>query len=134
VKTVILDTNVFISGIFWSGPPYTILNAWRNHKIKLIYSIEILNEYVRVSKLLAKKYKEIDISGFIDLILIYGEVHSPIILQEPISIDPDDDKFIACALNANCNIIISGDKDLLDVTGYAGIEILKPATFVKKYL
>ena len=134
MSAVILDTNVFVSGIFWSGPPYTILDAWRKHKIKLIYSIEILEEYVRVSELLVKKYKTIDLTAFIDLVLIHGEMHSPIILQEPVSVDPDDDKFIACALGANCKIIISGDKDLLDVSGYADVEILNPAKFIKKYL
>ena len=32
---VILDTNVFVSGIFWSGPPYRILQAWQQHLITL---------------------------------------------------------------------------------------------------
>lgn len=49
---IILDTNVFISGIFWSGPPYQILKAWQHRKIELIVSQEILNEYDHVSKAL----------------------------------------------------------------------------------
>ena len=48
--------------------------------------------------------------------------------------DPDDDKFIACAMSATCNIIVSGDVDLLEISGYKGIEVLKPADFVKQKL
>ena len=44
---VILDTNVLISGIFFSGPPHQILNAWRDGKIQLVISQEILKEYWR---------------------------------------------------------------------------------------
>lgn len=55
-------------------------------------------------------------------------------LPQPVSSDQDDDKFIACALSANCKLIISGDKHLLNISGYAGIQVLKPATFVRNYL
>ena len=41
----ILDTNVFVSGIFWSGPPYKILEAWQTKKLKLIISQDILDEH-----------------------------------------------------------------------------------------
>jgi putative PIN family toxin of toxin-antitoxin system len=42
---IVLDTNVFISGVFFSGPPYKILEAWRNGRIVLVVSPEILEEY-----------------------------------------------------------------------------------------
>ena len=41
---VILDTNVFVSGVFFRGPPYQILTAWRDGKIQLVVSPEILEE------------------------------------------------------------------------------------------
>jgi len=47
---VILDTNVFISGVFFSGPPHQILNAWRDGVIKLVISQDILSEYRRVGE------------------------------------------------------------------------------------
>ena len=131
---VIIDTNVFVSGIFWSGPPFKILNAWRHQKLKLIYSADILEEKIRVGQVLSKKYKGVEISPFIDLITIFGEMHTPIILDAAITDDPDDEKFIACALSASCKHIISGDKHLLDVNGFAGISVDKPAAFVKKYI
>ena len=131
---VILDTNVFVSGIFWTGAPFRILEAWQGKKIKPIFSQEILNEYNRVAHILAQKYKQKNIIEIIELLLIYGEIATPSCLKEAVSRDPDDDKFIACALGADCPIIVSGDKDLLTISGYQEINILTPAEFVKNYL
>lgn len=132
--SIVLDTNVFMSGIFWAGNPGKILEAWSNNKIKLIFSTEILEEYVRVGQILSKKYPGVEVTPFIDLLMVYGELHLPIKLKHPISQDPDDDKFIAVAQAAKCLCIVSGDVDLLSVDGVFDIHILKPADFVKKYL
>jgi putative PIN family toxin of toxin-antitoxin system len=51
---VILDTNVFVSGVFFSGRPFRILEAWRDRKLQLIASQEILEEYQRVGETLAE--------------------------------------------------------------------------------
>ena len=120
---LILDTNVFISGIFWSGTPAKILNAWYEKKIKIVCSLEILDEYSRVSDILSKKYPSVDMEPFINLMIRDAELFTPIKLKTPVSRDPDDDKFIAVALAANCHLIVSGDNDLLSVTGYKDIDI-----------
>ena len=64
---VILDTNVFVSGVFFSGPPYQILRAWRDGKIQLVVSPEILEEYQRVGEILSEQFSEVDLSPIIDL-------------------------------------------------------------------
>jgi len=48
--------------------------------------------------------------------------------------DPDDNKFIECAIASNCKMIVSGDKHLLNITGYKGISVLKPRDFMDHYL
>lgn len=55
-------------------------------------------------------------------------------MTEPVCDDPDDDKFLACAIASGTKIIVSGDKHLLRVSGYQGIEVLKPKTFIDVYL
>jgi uncharacterized protein len=45
--------------------------------------------------------------------------------------DPDDDKFLSCAVSANATWIVSGDKDLLTLNEVEGIPIVKPADFIK---
>mgnify|MGYP000614924767 CR=1 FL=1 len=128
---IVLDTNVFMSGIFWQGTPSKVLTLWQEEKIIVCMTPEILDEYKRVGDSLAKKYPGVNIDPFLELLTIYGEFYSDISLSQPISRDPDDDKFIACALSAKAKIIVSGDKDLLDIKCYASIDILTPKEFLK---
>jgi len=51
----ILDTNVFISGIFFAGPPSQILKAWGNQSLQIVLSRQILDEYQRVAATLSSK-------------------------------------------------------------------------------
>ena len=70
----------------------------------------------------------------LDLITIESDLYVPIKLQTSVCRDPDDDKFIEVALASGCKIIVSGDKDLLDINGIFGIKVIKPADFVHNYL
>src|SRR5699024_10097421 len=47
--------------------------------------------------------------------------------------DPDDDKFLELALSAGVALIISGDKDLLTLSPFRGIDIVRPRTFVEAF-
>lgn len=131
---IVLDTNVFLSGIFFSGPPYLILKAWHDGALDLVYSPEILDEYHRVGLELSVKYPSIDIEPFLALVVQKGLIVHPAKMTERICQDADDDKFIACALAGGCDIIVSGDKHLLKVAGIRGLNILKPAEFVKTHI
>ena len=51
-----------------------------------------------------------------------------------VSRDPDDDKFIGCAVDSRSYYIVSGDKDLLVLENYEGIEIITAADFCGKFL
>lgn len=131
---VVMDTNVFISGVFFSGPPYQILKAWQSGTFELVVSQEILNEYQRVGQILAEEHPSIDLNPILAFVIEHAKVYEPAKLEEPVCEDPDDDKFIACALASGNSLIISGDKHLLNVSGYQGIEVLKPRHFVDAYL
>ncbi|TAK76633.1 MAG: putative toxin-antitoxin system toxin component, PIN family [Gammaproteobacteria bacterium] len=133
IKRVIIDTNVFVSGIFWSGPPYQILKAWSEKRLELIISLEILEEYNRVFEILGKKYPPINLTNFGELITQEAYFFEPVKLFEQISSDPDDDKFIACALAAQVDCIVSGDRDLLVVDGFNGVRVIAPGKFIKEY-
>ncbi len=123
-----------ISGVFFGGPPYQILDAWRNKKIDIVLSEEIFSEYQRIAQELSKQFKEVDISSFLDLITMNAHwVESPE-LPFSVSVDSDDDKFLSCALASRTKIIVSGDKHLLEVSGYRNIEVIKPSSFVERHL
>ncbi len=131
---VILDTNVFISGIFFSGPPSQILKAWANQSFQIVLSQQILNEYQRVAEDLSSKFQTIDILPIIELVTIHGQFVDAQGFDISACEDPDDDKFLECAVAGKCKTIISGDKHLLKLAGYEGITVLSPRDFVDKYL
>lgn len=131
---IVLDTNVLISGIFFQGPSYRILQAWKNKKIQFIISPEIYDEYSRVTEVISRKYPGIDISEILKLIAIYSEISQSYVLSEQVCEDPDDDKFIACAISNEARYIVSGDKHLLKISGYQGIRVLKPQEFCSEFL
>ncbi len=131
---VVLDTNVLISGIFFSGPPAQILTAWQAEKIQIVVSTEIIEEYWRVGERLAQKYIGIDIEPTLGLIIKNAELIQAPPLSGQISRDPHDDKFIACALAGNVGFIISGDNDLLTIASYREVQVLTPRAFLSEYV
>jgi putative PIN family toxin of toxin-antitoxin system len=131
---IVLDTNVFISGIFFTGPPHRILTAWRDGDIEIVASAEILDEYRRVGEELSHQFPGVDIEPFLALLAVGADMVIAPELPEPVSQDPDDDKFLACAIAGRCEVVVSGDKHLKKVTGYRGIDVLSPRAFVDCYL
>lgn len=131
---VVLDTNVFISGVFFKGSPYQILAAWQEGGIELVISTEILDEYRRVGEILAAEHPQINLWPMLEFVVQNAAVYSAPPLDESVCEDPDDDKFLACALAGGCPVIVSGDKHLLKVSGYRNIIVMKPRDFVDRYL
>ncbi|MCE9586805.1 MAG: putative toxin-antitoxin system toxin component, PIN family [Verrucomicrobia bacterium] len=131
---VILDTNVLVSGIFFSGVPYDILTAWRDGKVNLIVSPEILEEYRRVGEEMENKFPGVEVAPFLELLAIEATMVAAKPLIEAVCTDPDDDKFLACAIASKAKLICSGDKALLKTTGYRGIEVLTPRSFADRFL
>ena len=130
---IVLDTNVFISGIFWLGPPSVIMDLWESRKLKIVLSSDIFDEYSRVAHELQKKFPTVDLTGIFDLLIFNGEFCASKKLGNPVCADPDDDKFLACALESGVGIVVSGDKLLLAESGYRGIEVLSPSSFLRFY-
>jgi uncharacterized protein len=131
---IVLDTNVFISGIFFSGPPSQILRAWKNKRLQIILSQDIVIEYQRVVESLTLKYPSIDILPIIELVTVHGQFVDTKNVDITVCEDPDDNKFIECAIASDTKIIVSGDKHLLKIKGFKGIKVHKPREFVEIYL
>ena len=127
---VVLDTNIVMSGMFFGGPPGRILNAWRLGEITLCASPEIVEEYLATVDVLVARYPSIELEPIIGLILKNAEIGQCPPLPQRVCTDPDDDKFLACALASNAEYVISGDKALRRVSGYEGIAVVSPRQFV----
>jgi putative PIN family toxin of toxin-antitoxin system len=130
VKAV-FDTNVFISALGWNAKPEHSLEAVFNDQITGYISPEIMREIA-----LVMDYPHLDFSDSEkqDFISIVAREFNIIQVEETVNIcsDPDDNKFLECALASEADYIISGDSDLLELKQFNDIPILKPADFLKK--
>jgi len=110
------------------------LHHWSLGASRLVLSREILDEYLNSANELGRSYPAIDPTPILSLVALHSEYCEPQHLKEPVCSDPDDDRFIACALASRCKAIVSGDKDLLRVSGYRSIQVVRPRFFVDTYL
>ena len=131
---VIIDTNVLVSGIFFGGLPGRILKMWEDKKIKLVASSDIFHEYSGVIRRLGRKYPLLETSSILDLLAVELEMVRTKKIHPSICRDPDDDKFIACAIAGKVEIIISGDQDLLALYMHQKIRFISPSQFFKEML
>ena len=129
---VVLDTNVLVSGVFWRGPASRILDLWANDKIEVVVSPEILTENQRLLAELERGKP----AGLADAWTVFIAQHATVIhpTDHPrLCRDPDDDKFLHCALSAGARALVTGDKDLLSMGQVADVELLSPAAFLRRY-
>ena len=130
---VVVDTNIFISS-FFGGIPKEIIDLWKNGEIILCLSQNIVEEYLNVlNRLGLQDEKEIQ-----KLTKLFAEGYNSLFAAKTPKItvvkdDPDDNKFIECAVELDSKIIISGDKHLKEIKKYIDIEILSPRDFINKY-
>jgi len=129
LKKIVIDTNVYISAIFWGGKPRSVVDMGRNKKIMIFASSEIGEE---ISEKLKKKFKlsEDEVS---QILFDFSSFISPVKVTKKYQVipdDPDDDKFIECAMECCADYIISGDKHLLNLKEYSGIKIINASEFL----
>ena len=130
---VVIDTNVFVSS-FFGGNPRKIVDLWKEGKISLCISKNILDEYIEVLQRLGlgdgREVEEL-LSLFAKGFNILFTTKTPKI--KAVQDDPEDDKFIECAVALKAEVIITGDKALKTMGEYMGIKILTPQEFLKTY-
>ncbi len=131
---LILDTNVFISGIFWEGNFCSqIIDKWKNREFELVSSIEILNEFVGTVRNFKIQMSEDMIEEWKNLIIENSIIVEPTIKLNIIKDDPDDNKFLEAGIVGNVNLIISQDKHLLKLKEYRRIKIVSPELFLRSF-
>lgn len=128
----VLDTNVLVSALLFFGPPSQLVPAWQGGRLCPVVSAEILEEYVRVLA-----YSKFKLTGSEILSLIEEDVLPFVdtVRAKPISVptlrDPDDMKFLACAVSARVHWLVSGDDDLLSIGKVESVEIVSVTNFLR---
>ena len=127
---IVIDTNVIVSSIISKkGAPAQLMDAWSDHIFDIVVSEAIIREVERV--LLESHLKQVfniteeritRLIGMLseDGILVPGaaDVHGSV------PTDPTDEMFLAAALDGNAEVLVSGDKHLLNLESYSGVVII----------
>jgi putative PIN family toxin of toxin-antitoxin system len=129
---VVVDTNVVISALLFGDVPGKLIALWQSGVIKPVASKDIVDEYIRVLTYPKLKLFEEEINYLLyQEILPFFDIIDVRQGRQILEKDPQDDKFIRCALKARAIYIISGDQHLLALKSYQKIRILSPAEFIK---
>ena len=132
VPRVVIDTNIYISAIFWNGKPREVIDLGRDGKITIFTPLDIENEIAGKLRTTFKLAEE-DVN---QILLDFSTFTLPIRINKQLIVvqdDPGDNKFIECALECKANYIISGDTHLLNLKEYEGIKIIKSSEFLKVF-
>ncbi|NCP16866.1 putative toxin-antitoxin system toxin component, PIN family [bacterium] len=131
-ERVVFDTNVMISGLMWRGKPYHCLLLARSRITQSVYCNPMLAELTE--KLRRKfKYSENSIHAVVADLRRYAERVEIASELKIVRADPDDDKFIECAVTGQASFIVSSDHHLLDLGEYQNIKILSPENFLSHF-
>jgi len=131
---VVLDTNVLISALFFKGELSRIVGLWQKGKIVPVISKETFDELRTVLEYPKFSLSRAEIKSLIEHeILPFFEVVNVSKHVKGASRDPGDDKFISCAISANANCIVTGDKNLSDLKKYQSIRIIHTSDFIKMF-
>lgn len=126
---IVVDTNVFISGILFGGNPQAIIEAWLNKKYIFCLSPQLKAEII--SKLQNKFALSSEVMQVIeDALDAKTEKYVP---KKKLSIckDPTDNFLLELALEAQADYLISGDKLVLKLRQYGKTKILSPKDCLK---
>jgi putative PIN family toxin of toxin-antitoxin system len=132
VKAV-FDTNVVASASFWRGAPFDCLRAWAQGRCEVFVTPALLAEYHEITEELRADYPD---RQFVPWAETLTESATLIFASETArhaTPDPNDEMVLECALAAEADVIVSGDKKhLLSLREFRGIPIIPPAEFLRR--
>lgn len=132
----VLDTNVIVSGLLSrDSPPAQTLDAWRGRQFLVLCSPAILSEINRVLRYprIQQRYS-ISEQDVLEVTALFEQnaliLHGKPALAGNLPADPDNEMFLACALEGDAQAIVSGDHHLLELGSYQGIPIVTARQFL----
>lgn len=132
VLRVVYDTNIYISGIFWSGPPKRVLNLAREDTVDVFTSQSLMEELRDVLTHPRRPFRlnQDEVERVLTEVRRYVRVVIPT-RTVTLCRDKADNAVIECALAAEAQYIVTGDSDLRDVARFEDIEIVSVQRFLE---
>ncbi|WP_459190923.1 putative toxin-antitoxin system toxin component, PIN family [Halosimplex sp. J119] len=130
----VLDTNVLISSVISTGVPHEIVVKGFSSEYQIVVSVATLTEFRDTLLKYPEKFQmdEEDVQEEVETIRYFAEFVDPDEEITAVDDDPDDDKFLEAAVAGNVDYIVSGDRHLLDLDLFRGIEIVEPRAFYER--
>jgi putative PIN family toxin of toxin-antitoxin system len=122
-----------VAAIFWRGSARECLARFARRQFQSFVSEVILQEYAETAwELKLEEHLAQDPQPWLNWISNRATVLAPVTLDEPVSPDPDDDKFVECALAAGADFIVTRDRHLLELEKPFGIAVLDDRQFLRR--
>lgn len=131
---IVVDTNVLISGSFWSAASFEVLKLVDEKRVTLIVSSDILQEYDELlhrDEIINKFAYSYERAQAAAKILANAMLVEPLERVNGVVDDPDDNKFLEAAIVGNAIAIISRDNHLLRLKEFRGIKIISHEDFLQ---
>jgi uncharacterized protein len=133
---LVLDTNIVLSGLLWSGTPKRLMQIARSGSARIMTSQSLLAE-LRVVITRGKFTRRLQLlettaDSVFNSFMAISELVASTTLIKGVSRDPKDDHVLAAALSASADAIVSGDQDLLCLESFEGIPILTAAQTIDR--
>ena len=131
--TVVLDTNIVLSAIFWPrSTARRCLAGLARRQYWIAISREIFVEYEDIVREFQPRFPACNSAGTLAWLRLKALWVDPHTLEKPRSRDPKDDPFLACALAARAKYLITRDEDLLVLGKPFGIQTITPENFLAR--
>lgn len=135
---LVLDTNVLVASLIGRAAPRQLADAARTEVFQMCTSDALLAELEDVLSrpMFARRLQDAGLAArnLVEDLRRIALVVSPPVVPRVVARDPDDDHVLACAIVASADLIVSGDRDLLELRSYQGIPILNPADALARVL
>ena len=135
---VVIDTNVWVSGLLWRGPARTVIHLAEQGRVVLFMSPPMLEELTVVLDY-TRFQPRLDQLGLraVDLIThvlgLVTMIDRPASRSRIVMEDPDDDMFLHCATAVGARAVVSGDNHLLSLGCHEGIPIITVREFLSLF-
>ena len=128
--TAVFDTNILFSATAWRGNPFQCVERARVGEIQAVTCLELMDELAKKRELKLGFSAEYVFETLADYLGFLRMVSIPKLLRA-VPRDPDDNMVLECAIEGKAQYIVTGDKDLLVLKTFRGIEIVRASDFLK---
>jgi putative PIN family toxin of toxin-antitoxin system len=132
MRRVVLDTNVLVGSAYnRRSASRQILDACQRQELAVYASAAILREYHHILPRAVRREEELSrLRTLLDHLICVEPESTPPVVPE----DPADDKFLAVAVTAGADALVTNDRRVLDVDPHCGVRVVRPSRFIELFL